>query len=225
MHTPPAGSKYYNTKSAGGYSPCIVGKPTAPGLNVLANCVGFATGRFNEILGKPACLYLGNTNAANFAALAKSQGLTVQQLPQLGGCMVWAGGKTGAGHVAIVETVNPDGSIITADSGYNSITWYTKQRSGANWSQPASYRYIGCIVNPGSRPIWGRPAETLRRGMTGNGVRWLQSCLVAYGHNLAIDGSFGSITERTLKQFQIRWSLMPDGVCGRITKNALEKYL
>lgn len=37
---PTAGNKYFITKSAGGYSTCIVGKPTDSQCNVLSNCVG-----------------------------------------------------------------------------------------------------------------------------------------------------------------------------------------
>ena len=48
---PESGNKFYNTVSKGGYSHCIVGYPTDKGCNVLANCVGYACGRFNEIIG------------------------------------------------------------------------------------------------------------------------------------------------------------------------------
>ena len=48
---PSAGNKFYITKSKGGYSTCIQGKPTDANCNVLANCVGYACGRFNEIIG------------------------------------------------------------------------------------------------------------------------------------------------------------------------------
>ena len=37
---PSAGNKFYNNGNNGGYSWCINGKPTDPGCNVLANCVG-----------------------------------------------------------------------------------------------------------------------------------------------------------------------------------------
>ena len=48
---PGAGNKFYITKSKGGYSTCIQGSPTDSQCNVLANCVGYACGRFNEIIG------------------------------------------------------------------------------------------------------------------------------------------------------------------------------
>ena len=102
---PKDGNPYYNTKSSGGYNPCIKGNPKSrkPQLNVLPNCVGYATGRFNEIGEWTDCKYLGNTNAANFITLARKQGLMITQRPTIGGCMVWHGGNTGEGHVAIVE--------------------------------------------------------------------------------------------------------------------------
>ncbi len=67
--------------------------------------------------------------------------------------MVWAAGEIGngsdgAGHVAIVECINADGSIITSDSAYNGKPFYTMRRTGANWSAGAGKRFIGCIVNP-----------------------------------------------------------------------------
>lgn len=158
LSAPEKANKYYIRKVNGGYNPCIQGKPVTEGTNVLANCVGYAVGRFNEIVGNHQCNYLGSTNAENFInAFAASQKLEVTAQPTLGGCMVWAKGKTGdakdgAGHVAIVECINADGSIITSDSGYNSISFYTKKRCGANWSQGSNYTYLGCIRNPAVKP-------------------------------------------------------------------------
>lgn len=63
---PEAGNKYYITKSNGGWSPCVKGSPTDKDCNVLANCVGYAVGRFNEIGNYGYCKYLRSTNAENF---------------------------------------------------------------------------------------------------------------------------------------------------------------
>ena len=51
LSRPESGNPYYNTRGNGGYSDAIKGKPTDPGCDVLANCVGYACGRFNEIGG------------------------------------------------------------------------------------------------------------------------------------------------------------------------------
>ena len=154
LTAPEKWNPYYNRKATGGYNPCKQGKPTTQGANVLANCVGYAVGRFNEIGGYNCCKYLGSTNAENFIDdFCNNQGLAVSHTPTLGGCMVWSKGKLhdgadGCGHVAIVEQINADGSIITSDSGYNSISFYTKKRSGENWGQSTEYKYQGCIINP-----------------------------------------------------------------------------
>lgn len=151
---PADGNPYYNTKSSGGYNPCIKGNPKSrkPKLNVLPNCVGYATGRFNEIGGWTDCRYLGNTNAANFVDLARKQGLRISQRPTKGGCMVWKGGNTAEGHVAIVE-MDLGSRIVTSESEYYGKAFTIYQRFGDGWRSGcywmgSSYTYLGCIVNP-----------------------------------------------------------------------------
>ena len=151
---PAAGNPYYNTKSNKGFNPCIPGNPKNRNkdLNVLPNCVGYATGRFNEIGQYGSCKYLGNTNAANFADLARKQGLLVTQRPTPGGCMVWKGGNTSEGHVAIVE-MDLGNRIVTSESEYYGKQFTIYQRFGDGWRSGCywmgtSYTYLGCIVNP-----------------------------------------------------------------------------
>lgn len=151
---PTAGDPYYNTIKTGGYNPCILGNAQRreKNLNVLPNCVGYATGRFNAIGNYGSCKYLGNTNAANFIDLARRQGLLISQKPTPGGCMVWKGGNTGEGHVAIVELMMGS-RIITSESEYYGKAFTIYQRFGSNWSDGcywmgSSYKFLGCIVNP-----------------------------------------------------------------------------
>lgn len=155
---PAAGNPYYNTKKVGGYNPCIMGNPKNRNkdLNVLPNCVGYVTGRFNEIGAYGSCKYLGNTNAANYIDLARKQGLTVTQRPTVGGCMVWKGGNTGEGHVAIVE-MDLGNRVITSESEYYGKQFVIYQRFGDGWKSGcywmgASYTYLGCIKNPAVKP-------------------------------------------------------------------------
>lgn len=146
---PEKGNKFYNTKNSGGYSYCIVGKPTCDGLNVLANCVGYACGRFNEIIGKMDYPYL-NCNAEDFIVRGKSLGLKVSDKPTLGGIMVWEGKGSLAGHVAIVEKIIDENTIYTSESGYESAYFWnsTRKRGIGNWGAGSSYKYIGCLINP-----------------------------------------------------------------------------
>ena len=151
---PSKGNKFYITKSKGGYSTCIQGKPTDSECNVLANCVGYACGRFNEIIGSMKYPSL-NCNAENFIERAKSLGLKISDKPVLGGIMVWQKGITlngsdGAGHVAIVEKIIDSNTIYTSESGYNNKAFWNSTRTNNNgrWGIGAGYTFRGCIINP-----------------------------------------------------------------------------
>lgn len=150
----PSGNKFYITKSKGGYSSCIQGYPTDANANVLANCVGYACGRFNEIIGSMKYPAL-NCNAENFIERAKSLGLQVVSYPTLGGIMVWQKGNTlsgsdGAGHVAVVERIDSANQIYTSESGYGSSAFWNSIRTNSNgrWGLGSGYKFRGCIVNP-----------------------------------------------------------------------------
>ena len=155
---PEKGNPYYNTKKNGGYSEAIEGKPCEAGLNVLRNCVGYAYGRFNEIVGAGKMLYLAPVNAEKFIQYMnhKTKGVKSGMTPKLGSCMVWQAGATlngsdGAGHVAIVEQINADGSVITSESGYNAKrAFWTQRRDNSNgrWGEPKNFKFLGFIYNP-----------------------------------------------------------------------------
>lgn len=151
---PGAGNKFFITTGAGGYSHCIVGKPTDSQCNVLSNCVGYACGRFNEIIGSMKYPYL-NCNAENFIERAKSAGLQVVNYPTLGGIMVWQKGDTlsgndGAGHVAVVERIDNANQVYTSESGYGGSAFWNSIRNNNNgrWGLGSGYSFRGCIVNP-----------------------------------------------------------------------------
>lgn len=151
---PGAGNKFFITTGAGGYSRCIVGKPTDSQCNVLSNCVGYACGRFNEIIGSMKYPYL-NCNAENFIERAKSAGLQVVNYPTLGGIMVWQKGYTlsgndGAGHVAVVERIDSANQIYTSESGYGGSAFWNSIRKNTNgrWGMGSGYSFRGCIINP-----------------------------------------------------------------------------
>ena len=172
---PEAGNKFYNNGNNCGYSWCINGNPTDKGCNVLANCVGYACGRFNEIIGsmkyKTLCC-----NAENFIERAKEAGLEVVNYPVLGGIMVMQKGATlsgndGAGHVFIVEDIYSDGSIYTSESGYGGSAFWNSRRYNTNgrWGHGSGYSFRGCIVNPAVGKVTKRdndptPAPTPSKG-------------------------------------------------------------
>lgn len=152
---PEAGNKYYITKSAGGYSDAVKGSPTDSACNVLHNCVGYAFGRFNEIVGEGSCKYLRPVNAENFIQYKGT--LETGMEPRLGACMVWQKGATltgadGAGHVAIVEQIKSSTEVVTSESGWGASkpfwTQTRKKGSDGNWGQGTGYKFLGFIYNP-----------------------------------------------------------------------------
>lgn len=139
-------SNYYIMTSYSGWSPCIQGnnnyglRPFAG--SVLPNCVGYAVGRFNELLSEGACTWLGSVNANMLLARAISQGLSYGYYPVRGACICWDDGVEG--HAAIVEQVIDNDTIVTTESGWNYsvepiVRQYTRTRGGGNWGYGGTF--------------------------------------------------------------------------------------
>ena len=205
---PSAGNKFYITKSKGGYSTCIQGKPTDSKCNVLANCVGYACGRFNEIIGSMKYPSL-NCNAENFIERAKNTyGLEISDVPTLGGIMVWQKGSTlsgndGAGHVAIVEKIIDSNTIYTSESGYGSSAFWNSTRKNTNgrWGLGSGYVFRGCIVNPAIGKITA-PTATNDNDIANKSVDELAKEVIAgkYGNGEARKKALGSRYSEVQKQ-------------------------
>ena len=150
--TRPANNKNFITRGSGGWNTCIKGSPRYQYADALANCVGYASGRFNEIINiareTSGCTYTTlNCNAVNFKERAEAAGLQTGSTPRRGAIMCW--GKEGdAGHVAIVEKVNNNNSVYTSESGWgsSSIFWNsTRTNNNGRWGCGAGY-YFRCFI-------------------------------------------------------------------------------
>ena len=207
----PRNNKYYIRTVTGGFNGAVAGDPTQPYANVLDNCVGYANGRFNESINDPdlkgvvkAFKYQLVCNAENFIESAKRQGLKISSTPIEGGIMVWQKGGTlssgdGAGHVAFVERVYDDGSIMTSESGWSSWAFKTVRRDNSNgrWGQNRLYKFRGCIINPS-----------------------IENPKVVPAPKLDVDGIGGTCTVRAMQRF---FGTVQDGVISGQNK-ALNKY-
>lgn len=219
----PSNNKYYITQSSGGYNGAIQGKPTKSGANVLSNCVGYANGRFGEIMNKGYIPYQLTCNAENFIEKAKNYGLKISNTPTLGGIMVWQKGSLssgdGAGHVAIVERINGDGTIYTSESAYGGTAFYNSTRSNSNgrWGIGSAYSFRGCVVNPSVEPT---PVSS--------DIAYIQLILnERYGFGIKVDNIYGNETHKGLIKGlqtelnrQYNANLVVDGIFGNKTKNA-----
>ena len=184
----PSGDKNYITTGSGGWNTCIKGYPMDANANVLVNCVGYASGRFNEIIndarGTTGCAYKTlNCNAENFIERAKAAGLEVGSTPRVGaiGCAMKGStlnGGDGAGHVWIVEKVNSTSSTYTSESGYGSTAFWNQTRSNSNgrWGLGSGYTFRGFIYLPNDvqkvvdkivNPPAPKPEEDKSNGYTG----------------------------------------------------------
>ena len=108
-------------------------------------CVGYAYGRFMEILGTTSCK-LSTDNAGLWFGHTQD-GYERGQTPQLGAVICWRNpGK--AGHVAIVEQINADGSIVTSNSAWNSTRYYVQTLYPPGYTWSSNYILQGFIYNP-----------------------------------------------------------------------------
>lgn len=115
----------------------------------LPNCTCYAWGRFYELSGTRPKLSTGN--AENWWAY--NDGYARGSTPKLGAVICWRRGQAGnesdgAGHVAIVEKINSNGTIVTSNSAYNSTLFYQQTLSPPNYSFSTAYTFQGFIYNP-----------------------------------------------------------------------------
>ncbi len=66
------------------------------------------------------------------------------------------------------------------------------------------------------------PTALVRQGSSGDGAAWVQWQLRRHGGDLAVDGSFGTESARTLRAFQEVFGLEADGICGPATRERLK---
>lgn len=113
----------------------------------LPNCTCYAWGRFWEINNQfghdetPLGM-LGNAVDWYNNSPAYEHGTT----PKLGAVACFAGGTIGTGHVAVVEQINPDGSIVTSNSDYGGTYFYLMTLNPPYSS--GSLVFQGFIYNP-----------------------------------------------------------------------------
>lgn len=161
----PKNNKNYITTGFGGWNTCIKGNPTDKNANVLANCVGYASGRFNEVInecrGTTGCTYKKlNCNAENFIERAESAGLKIGTEPKKGAIAVWQKGSLssgdGAGHVEYVEDVYNNNEIYTSASNYGGTAFMNCKRNNNNgrWGLSSSYKFRGFIYSPEDVENW-----------------------------------------------------------------------
>lgn len=68
------------------------------------------------------------------------------------------------------------------------------------------------------------PQRTLKKGMQGDDVKWVQAILKSVGYNVGITGYFGSATQKAVKKFQKACGLSETGIVNERTRNYLAAF-
>ena len=136
---PSTTNKYYIKTTKGGYNRCIQIKADG---SVLPNCVGYAWGRYCEEQNIHNC-NLSRGNAENWYGHT-SDGYDRGSTPKLGAVICWHSTRSG-GHVAIVEKINGDGSILTSNSAYSGSRFYMRTLYPPNYNMGSAYTFQGFI--------------------------------------------------------------------------------
>lgn len=152
---PKQDNNYFIRTATSGWTYAIEGKNSEYFSGcVIPNCVGYATGRFNEIIHNEKPIgkneVLPYCNAGDMIANCNKDILSTGKTPKLGAVIVW-GKSDGAGHAEIVEKIvlNDNGTIasfFTSGSGYSGNLFYrVKKRTSTSAS---GYTFKGFIYNP-----------------------------------------------------------------------------
>ena len=140
---PESGDPAYTRTAYGGYNRQIDGSPQPWAGSVLANCTGYVHGRWIEIAGHTADDFgISNGNANTY--WSHSDSYTRSQTPAVGAIVCYNGQY---GHVAIVERVNSDGSILVSQSNYGGTVFETLTLRPPSYAQ-YGVTFQGFILNP-----------------------------------------------------------------------------
>lgn len=146
LTAPSTTDKHWINTSHGGLNDCIhIG-----GGSVLPNCVGYAFGRFFELIGEKPKLSKGN--AEDWYGNT-SDGYKRSATPELGAVACWRKGQVGnesdgCGHVAIVEEIKPNGDIVCSNSAYGGSRFYMQTFSKSAGYNSGALIFQGFILPP-----------------------------------------------------------------------------
>ncbi len=143
--------------------------------------------------------------------------LNIRKSPDTSSAVVVAATK---GQIVTITAKNGDWYKVSLTIGGTSFTGYAH----------SDYIAVTSVDVPVVKPAcpYAEPSVTLRKGDSGDGVRWLQWHLWKLGYLAGesdVDGSFGSGTETAVKNFQQDAKIDVDGLVGSGTRAALKAKL
>lgn len=221
------------------------GKFTQSRLNWLAkNYPGTFTTSYikkaKKFIGQVCCdcsglisWYTGKVYGSSQLYSKASKRIPISQIKTMPiGTVLWKQGHVGV-YIGMVDGV----PMCVEEKGINYGCVKTKV-SATKWQYGLLFSWItydevniGVASTSKAKNPYSVPARTLKYGMVGNDVKWLQYELIEAGYTkvkvglqtktLTIDGDFGTITKTALGLFQQSAKLEKDYLCGKLTRAAL----
>ena len=231
LTAPAISNKNYISTLYGGYDECIVINKSNG--SCLPNCVGYAWGRWRELLGRSPSLSRNNAEVwYGYTYDGYKRGKT----PKLGAVICWRSGSAasssdGRGHVMVVEGISGD-TITVSGSDYSGRRFYTKELKGPSYkfSDTSKLVFQGFIYPPVDwtsddfLPARGyfKPGDKSEK--IGQISAFMRSTFPAYTDKRALGNYFGKYLKAAVMEFQRRTGLDPDGFIGPITLQKMRSY-
>lgn len=137
---------------------------------------------------------------------------------------IWYGSKGRYAHTGWVEAVEPGGRFVIMIEGNTDEaggrTGGKVMRKRRSTKGMVFGRPLYAAAKP-KAPTKRKPDPTIAIGAQGQLVLNIQRALVRHGHKVATDASFGALTKKAVIAFQRKMGLVPDGIVGQATWNAL----
>lgn len=110
-----------------GFAPASTNPPTPKLGSALGNCTWYANGRSRQLGRNITNLNKMPGNAGQWGSQAIAAGIATSSTPQVGAIAQWnASASTPYGHVAVVEQINSNGTVLISESSYDS--------TGGSWN-------------------------------------------------------------------------------------------
>lgn len=135
-YTAPSTGRSYASPSSS-YSSAYANAAIAGNKYDYGYCTWYAYNRRAE-LGRPVGSFWGN--ASTWALYARNSGYRVDNSPEIGAVLQDSWQAGGYGHVAVVESVNGDGSITVSEMNY--AGWGVKDYRTISAGEVGSYNFI-----------------------------------------------------------------------------------
>jgi surface antigen len=142
-------------RSHGGYGPVFRGSywNMRPGHN----CTNYVAYRLTH--GRTVPRPPGADGSGTWGSAARKAGIPVSRTPRVGSVAWWKPGYHGAspgGHVAYVEAVRPDGSIVISEDNLGgTFMWRVLKRKGSAW--PSGFiHFKDSDGSPSGTVLWAR---------------------------------------------------------------------